>query len=384
MFGSDKTVLRGGYGLFYNWTVFDMPTDMGLGAAPWDPVSSIACNSNAPCITSAAPFATTIVPTTGGQAVDGRNRAPYAQLFSLGIQRELTPSLGLEVTYVGNIGTKNWFQINLDQPMAGPGSIASRSPYPQFSSLGGTVTWGNSNYSALQAALRKRYSHGLTALISYTWSHALGDSTSGPEFEDNYAFRNAYNWKADYGPSEYDIRQLLSLDWVYELPFGRGKAFGANSSAIADYAISGWKFGGIGSFHTGNYLTATDASNISNAGGTHPDLVGNPNSISRPSRGAGLQEWFNTAAFAQPAQYTFGTAGTGVIEGPGYADLDLSVYRQFAIGEKRRAEIRAEFFNAFNRPNFGNPGTAFGTTSFGVISSSLSAREIQFGLRFDF
>src|SRR6185295_15084276 len=96
-----------------------------------------------------------------------------------------------------------------------------------------------------------------------------------------------------------------------------------------------------------------------------------PNNQSHSSRDAAIHQWFTTSAFQRAGQYTFGTSGLGVIEGPGLVNFDLSLYKRFAVTENKHLEFRAEFFNAFNRPNFGNPGTTFGTGSFGVISSSL-------------
>jgi hypothetical protein len=381
--GDNKTVLRGGYALFWNWTVFDMPTLMGLGAAPWDPSSSITCNSTAPCVTHANPFNTTVVPSLGGASANNTNRTPYTQQYSLGIQRELTPTLGLDVAYVGNAGRKNWFQYNFNSPHAGPGSNSSRSPYPEYAGLSSIVTWGTSHYDSLQLSLRKTYSMGLMFLGSYTWSHAIGNSVSGPEFEETFPFRDPYNWKLDTGNTPYDIRHILSVSWVYELPWGRGKQLASDMSKTADLLIGGWKFGGIASFRTGNWLTPSDVVNVSNAGGSRPDAISNPN-ISHSNRSDMINEWFDTGAFVRAPLYTFGNAGTGIIEGPGYENFDLSLYKVFAVAENKHLTFRAEFFNAFNRPNFGNPNTSFGTAGFGQITSSLSGRDIQFGFRFDF
>ena len=154
MFGDDKTVLRAGFGIFYNWLVTDLTTNQGGGAVPFDPASSVTCNSDVACITSANPFSTTIVATNSGQAVAGGNRTSYDLQYSLGFQREITSTLGLEVGYVGNKGIKNMFTMNFNQPLPGPGTIASRSPFPDYGSLSGPVTWGASHYDSLQVSLR--------------------------------------------------------------------------------------------------------------------------------------------------------------------------------------------------------------------------------------
>ena len=370
--------------MFWNWTVFDMPTGMGLGAPPWNPSSSIACNSNLPCVTSASPYNTTVLPTVSGVANNNTNRTPYTYQYSVGVQHEITPTLGLDLAYVGNAGRKNLFTYPFNAAHPGPGSIASRSPYPAYTSLNGIVTWGTSHYDSMQLALRKTYANGLMFLGSYTWSHALGNSISGPQIGETLSRRDNYNWKADTGNTVYDLRHILAVSWVYELPWGKGKPLGGNMSKAADLALGGWKFGGITSLRSGYYLTPTDAVNVSNAGGSRPDLIADPNNQSHSSRDAAIHQWFTTSAFQRAAQYTFGTSGLGVIEGPGLVNFDLSLYKRFAVTENKHLEFRAEFFNAFNRPNFGNPGTTFGTGSFGVISSSLEGRDIQLGIRFDF
>ena len=387
MFGDDKTVLRAGFGIFYNWLVTDLTTNQGGGAVPFDPASSVNCNSDVACITSANPYSTTIVATNSGQAVAGGNRTSYDLQYSLGFQRQITSSLGLEVGYVGNKGIKNMFTMNFNQPLPGPGTIASRSPFPDYGGLSGPVTWGASHYDSLQVSLRKRYDAvGLSFIGSYTWSHAIGNTVSGPEFEETYAYRN-YNgghWRDDYGNTPYDIRQRLSLGWVYDLPWGKGKRLASNVSPVVNGIIGGWKLAGVGSLNSGLYLTPDDPANESNAGGTRPNTVCNPNGFSHPNRNAAINEWFNTSCFAATALYTFGNTGIDTIKAPGLENFDLSLYKQFVVGEGKHLEFRTEFFNAFNRPNFGNPGIDFGTGDFGVINTSLPGREIQFGLRFDF
>jgi hypothetical protein len=158
-------------------------------------------------------------------------------------------------------------------------------------------------------------------------------------------------------------------------------------NTIANQVIGGWRVGGIASFNSGHYLTPVDVVDVANTGGgSRPDIIGgcNPNNQNHPSRTAAVNEWFNTNCFQRAALYTYGTTGSGSVKGPGLMNFDLSVYKQFQVAEGKHLVFRAEFFNAFNRPNFGNPGVDFGTGDFGVISTALEGRDIQFGLRFDF
>ena len=385
--GDQKTVLRGGTGVFYNWLVIDSATNLALGP-PWVPRTSISCNNDVPCANATNPFSSTIPIGFSGNLAIKTNRTPYVVQFSLGIQRELTPSTSLEVNYVGNAAFKNLLGLNLNQPLPGPGAIAPRRPYPNLGDLSGYFSVGRSHYDSLQTALRKTYDRtGLVLLASYTYSHALGDSISGPQVNErpSGAIRDNRNPQAEYGNTSYDIRHIFSLSGTYQLPFGKGKPFANSIGEVGDAIIGGWSLDTILSFQTGQWITPNDIVNVSNAGGTRPDVIGNPNGFSHPNRAAEIKQWFNTAAFQRAAPFTFGNANTGIIETPGYSDVDLAVQKRFPIGERLGVQFRAEFFNAFNHTNLGAPATSFGSPSFGTISSIVGlARDIQFGLRLDF
>jgi len=387
MFGSDKTILRGGSGVFYNWLVIDSATNLALGP-PWVPRTSISCNNDVPCTNATSPFSSTIPVGFSGNLAIKTNRTPYVVQYSLGIQREVARNMSLEMNYVGNAAFKNLLGLNLNQPFPGPGPIAPRRPYQGLGDLSGYFSIGRSHYDSLQAALRKTYdSTGLSLLASYTWSHALGDSISGPQVNErpSGAIRDNRNPQAEYGNTSYDIRQIFSLSATYELPFGKGKPLASKIGGVPNAIIGGWSLNTILALQTGGWITPNDIVNVSNAGGSRPDVIGNPNGFSHPNRSAEIKEWFNTAAFQRAAAFTFGNAGTGIIETPGYTSVDLALQKRFSIGERGGLQFRAEFFNIFNHTNFGAPATSFGSPSFGTISSIVgTARDIQFGLRFDF
>ncbi len=386
VFGDNKTVLRGGFGMFYNWVTENVPQAMAFGP-PWVPSLAIASNPDVPAVTFASPYQTSVVASTSGRVVTAyTNRTPYIQQFSMSLGHSFSPKLGGEVAYVGNAGRKAYLDYNYNQPLPGPGSVASRSPYPEFGGLSGNPSWGTNNYNALQAKLKKEIGpEGLLVSGAYTYGKALGTSVSGIKFNGQVPFRDTRNWKADAGPTPFDVRHILSMSWVYELPFGKGKQLGSSVGRAGQALIGGWKFGGIGSFQSGHYLTPTDSVNNSNAGGSRPDIIGQPNGFSHPNKQAMLAQFFNTSAFRRAQQYTFGNAGTGTVEGPGIAILDLAFYKDFNLFERRRLQFRGELFNSLNHANFADPGTAFGTATFGrITANSTPAREIQLGLRFDF
>ncbi len=377
--GNDRWVLRGGYGLFYQWIVLDKQNNLGIGP-PFIGNISLTNDPDVPRFTFQSPFDAPALPSVSGNSIPLNNRSPYNQQYSLTLSHEFSSSLGLEVGYVGSAARKNQFSLDLNQPAPGPGGAAGRRPYPAFAGISAYANWGTSHYDSLQATLRKDAgSDGLSILASYTWSKALAAGREGGVFHFGNPIRSVRDWKADSGPTSFDVRHRLAISYLYELPFGRGKAVGSDVSPVVNQIVGGWKIGGITAFQGGNRLTPSSIFNFSNSGGSRPNLAGDPNSGPRT-----IGQWFNTAAFVDAQQFTFGTSGVGVIEGPGFAVFDLSFYKDFAITDDKRLQFRAELFNAFNRANFGNPNTSYGASQFGSISSARDARQIQFGLRFDF
>jgi hypothetical protein len=381
------TVLRGGAGVFYNWTVIDSATNLALGP-PWVPNTSVSCNKDVPCTNATNPFSSTIPTFSSNNLALNSNRTPYVIQYSLGIQHAFTRTLSLETGYVGNASFKNFLRIFVNQPVPGPGNVQPRRPYPTLGDVNGYYTAGRAHYDSLQTAVRKTFdSTGLVVLASYTWSHALGNSISGPQINEGPTggIRDYRNINAEYGNSPYDTRHNFSVSSTYQLPFGKGKRFANSGGAVADNILGGWSIDTILTARSGNWLTPTDIVDVSNSGGSRPDRIGDPNGLDHPNREAAIAKWFNTSAFVRAPQFTFGNTGTGTILGPGYFNVDLGLGKRFNVNEKVGIQFRTEFFNAFNHTNLGNPGTAFGSAGFGVISSTQGdARSIQFGLRVDF
>jgi hypothetical protein len=296
--------------------------------------------------------------------------------------------MSLEVNYVGNAASKNLLRRNINQPAPGAGDIASRRPYPTLGTLTDVSTIGTSHYDSLQSTLRKTYDKtGLVLLAAYTWSHALGDSVSGPQISEGPpgGIRYSPDYKDEYGNTIYDTRHILSVSSIYELPFGKGRRFASNLSGAANVILGGWTVEGIASFRSGSHLTPTDIVDVSNSGGSRPDVIKDPNGFSHSGRAQEIAQWFDTSAFQRAPLYTFGTSGSGIIIGPSFSNFDLAMQKRFFLTEKVHLQFRGEFFNAFNHTNLGSPSTSFGSASFGTISSIVgTARDIQLGLRLDF
>jgi hypothetical protein len=254
----------------------------------------------------------------------------------------------------------------------------------------------NSDYNSFQVSLEKRLSRGLTGLVSYTLGEAITDapdhiSTSGGGAGvDTGTFRepqDAYNLAAERGPAEFDVRHRLVASYVWELPFGQGRKFGSQWNQATNFVLGGWQLTGIHVVQSGLALTATLAgASVLNLGGerrARPNLVGDPE---LPSSQRTIQRWFNTDAFAafSPAPQAFGNAGVGVMRGPGFANFDFTLAKDFHLDTERRVQFRTEIFNAFNRANFGPPNIARDSSGFGQILTAGNARIVQFGLKFYF
>src|SRR5262249_29786737 len=195
--------------------------------------------------------------------------------------------------------------------------------------------------------------------------------------------QNQFNRHLDYGRCSYDIRHLFQGSYVYELPFGRGKKFGSGWMKPEDLVLGGWSIEGITRIETGTPLNVTIGQDVANIGKS----AQRPNIVSNPNVGWGRnvdQPFFNTAAFALPAQFTYGNAAPYIVTTDGRNSWDLALQKDFHIREKDKLQFRTEFFNMPNHVKFNNPTATFTSSSFGTVTSPTPARQIQFGLRYAF
>jgi hypothetical protein len=257
-------------------------------------------------------------------------------------------------------------------------------PFPQFSGVTLVApAFSLSNYHALTLRAEKRFAGGFNFLTTYTWSKFLNNTDDGGSALGNDpAYANYYNRAADYGPSGNDVRRRFTVSSVYELPFGRNKRYLATGPT--GFILGNWSVGVLALLQSGpptTVLTQTNTSNAFSAGGQRADLLRDPN-LDGSERT--LARWFDTSAFAQPPDLTFGTSGRGVIRGDGTVNFDFSLLKNFYVAEQKAFQFRLELFNAFNHPDFGLPGTTLNGPGFGVVSSARNGRNIQAGLRFVF
>jgi len=224
--------------------------------------------------------------------------------------------------------------------------------------------------------LQKSLSFGLNFLASYTWSKSLDIQSEG----QSGSIQTIYNRSLDWGPSDFDRRQLFTFSGIYQLPFGKGKRYLSNANMLTRALLGNWNIGWVVTLNSGQPFRILAGGDIANVGGgsQRARVVGNPNTGFTQSR----LEWFNTAAFALPAPFTFGNAGRNNMTGPPVKNWDFISFKDFPFTERMTLQFRAEFFNFLNHPNFGVPHNNVQDAAFGQITATSTApRQIQFALK---
>lgn len=381
---AERTVVRGAFAMFddHNNTLVQMSQDPRI-AWPWGyGVSVNGINRGMPTMSAdnlptAASFFDPLQPKVAF-AANPRNKIPYAMEYNFGIQHQFSNSLTAEVDYVGSGGRHLFIQpVANTARYPGPGPISERQPYPQYGgTFSNSTNIGTSNYNSMQVKVEKRYSFGLSFLSSYTWSKSLDIQSEG----QSGSIMTIYDLRRDWGPSDFDIRQMFVYSGTYTLPVGKGKQFLSGARGFTNALLGGWNIGGITSIDSGLPFSISAGGDLANVGGgsQRAQVVGDPNSGFSQSR----LKWFNTSAFTAPAQYTFGNAGRNNMRGPRQVNVDFVTYKDFAFTESKKLEFRAEFFNVANHARFGNPNNNVQSGAFGGIYSAAEPRDIQFALKF--
>jgi hypothetical protein len=394
LFGNQRTILRSGYGIYYNAASYNSFTLQSL-AAPFfkainannvgvDPITRRPVGPVAPITTI---LSDPLVGTPGWAPYDINFRTPYLQQWNLGIQQLLTRDLLVEAQYLGSKGTKLYtnifFNVPDPSPMSNP-SPAARALFPNLGNNSLQASAGKSSYNALVLRAEKRLSYGLMVMGSYTFSKSIDvDSLGNSVASSNLDQSNIKD--LERGLSSFDVRHRLTVSFTYDLPFkSRNKALNA--------VLGNWQAGGIITEQTGQPFTVNITTDRANNGllNQRPDLVGDPN---LPDDQRTVDRWFNTAAFAVQRAGTLGTAGRNILEGPGTSIVDFSLLKSIGLSERHRLQFRTEFFNLFNHANFDFPerfcagmipGAPCAAMQFGRIGAARDPRILQFGLKYLF
>lgn len=388
-----KTVIRAGGGIFYSFKTVTSGNSLAKNA-PFSGTLVTANDQNnfaaAVPISAGFPAARPEIWPIEGTAFyywpeDSKTSTMYE--WNVNIQRELPSGMMFSIAYVGAKGTYvDVVGLNINQAIPGPGPVAARRPYPNLSDSIGVVPWGNSIYNSLQTTFDRRIG-SVRFTTAWTWAHSI-DNTSGES--SNSPIQNSRDLRAQRASSTFDVRHKLVAGANWDLPFGRGRQLLGNAPRVLDLVAGGWQMNTIATFQTGLPFTPVMQTNTLNAGSgsQFPNRIG---SGVLPSSERSIDRWFDASAFVAPGQYTFGNSGRNILYGPGTKQIDISLFKSFALGEQRQIQFRAEAFNAFNTPQFNNPNTQIGFSGVARITSAgnptvfqRTPRQIQLALKFYF
>jgi Carboxypeptidase regulatory-like domain len=397
--GQGKTVVRAAYGIFYGFpegllyqrTDAMQPVDLYLSipAPPtWDNIYSEYPGGTpfprghiSPSEFSSYKFE---LPVSGG-VLDPDSKVNYTQTYNLTVEQQLGTKMAFSLAYVGNRSNHIMGSRQFNPAIFGPGATVgnenSRRLYPGLGAVELAQSYEYEGFNSLQLNVTRRESNNLTLLTNIVWSKTIDNTSSATE--GNTGPPNPFNLASGRGPADFDQTIRYNLSANYLIPH-------ANLQGWKSALVNGWQANAIVSLQTGlpfTVLSGTDRS-LSGIGNDYADKVGNP---ARPSGVSKVKEYFNTAAFVPATTGTFGDIGRNSLRGPGYADVDTSLFKNLFTGDRISAQFQAEAFNTFNRVNFGNPTNSadantapvnsVSSGTYGQITSANSPRVFQFALK---
>jgi hypothetical protein len=376
-FGRPTFVVRSSYGIYYNVLGGYIGYTGLANNPPFRTVETFdALPGNTPSLSLSNPFpgSGSVPAVIGVNAVAADRKNGYMQQWNFTLEGEVIHNTALRASYVGNKGTHLDRQLNLNDVPFAPGVVQPRRPYQPFGVINYYASGRNSILNQLQLGAIRRLSHGLSFQVEYQLSKGLGEQQYGITAPTD--FRNA---RYDRGNADFVRRHITTANYTYDLPFGKGRTF--DLSGLTNGLFGGWQLSGIFSFGSGEPYSVTFNSTTVGWASNRADIVGDP-SVSNRS----VERWFNPAAFAVPAPFTFGNSGRNILFGPGFFRWDNGIFKNTHLTERVNLEFRAEFFNLTNHPSFDVPASNISVPSqVGRISATTSTpRDIQFGMRLSF
>jgi hypothetical protein len=393
--GGSQTVIRGGLGVFFN----PLQTVLYNGFVNGPPFSpQVTVNGprfDDPYADRPNPFPASFAPFTPAQdaeffpplgrvgTFDPNFRNAYQEIWNLTVEREVLQNLLARMSYIGNMGRRVPYSVDTNLAVYIPGestvgNTQQRRPFPQFGQNLTARSQGTSSYHALQFEVERRLTN-LSLQANYAWSKSIDEQSSDPTPGQSGSLAVPFDRRLNRGLSDHDVAHRFVTSYVWDLPRLNG------SSGFVRRVLGGWQHSGIWTLQSGRPFSITSGrdNSLSGINRDYADLTGEPVELDtgRP-RNQLLAEYFNTAAFTTNALGTFGNAPRNLLRGPGLFGLDMAVMKMIAIRENVRFQLRGEFFNAFNRPNFGNPRTNQRQSSrFGKIEGAGDPRIIQIALK---
>ncbi len=381
-----RTVLRGGFGIFYEPE--GTAGRVNLNTLPFRLNEIVFQPQGTPTRTLANFF----LGTQLGSAQANPSLVPtklhlnvgYNEHYSFGVQQELTAHDLVDIEYVGNHGVDLNSSNDFNDPTPGPGAVQARRPYQPWSTITFNTQDLSTNYNSLQVKLEHRESHGLQALVAYTYSKFMQFNQS-PALGGNAGY--------EYALSPYDVPQNLAISGSYKLPIGKAHTSGMDMNKLIDGIAQGWQLQSVIVLRSGVPYTPTISIDRANTGvgGQRPNL--NPNGCN-PSFQRSLAHWFDSSCYVLPAQYTYGTVQANTLRSDMHRQYDASIFKNFTMPRSTLLQFRAEFFNISNTTSFSAPGASItssgstapvNTSTYGQITStSVPSRDIQFALKYDF
>ena len=371
----EKTVVRGGYGIFYETE--GTSARLNFNFLPFSLSETLNATTNVVPTRTTADF---FQGSAFGAAISAAAWSPLPKQanfgrdwhWNIGFQRELGGGLIYEADYVGTRGSNLPDTLNINYPAAGAGAIQARRPYPQFGTINYNTQTSTAIYHSLQTKLQRRHSSGIWYLVAYTFSKSI-TTQEAPATGGNGAFERAL--------SSFDVPHVFSFSGGYALPFGKGKKFLSSAGGFTDALLGGWQLQTLTSFRSGVPYTPIISRDVANTGVANQ----RPVRLGACRNTGSLAAYFDVTAFAVPANFTYGNSGADICRSDYQGEVDVSLFKQFVVTEASRLQFRAEAFNINNSAYFSAPGGAIDTAAGPrVTSTSNRPRQIQFALKYTF
>ncbi len=390
-----KTVIRAGYGIGFidpvgaagalNSNEFNVPF-YNVGNITEFPFTAptYKLSDSLPPLVMPSPNA----PTGNQRYILPTERNQYSQTWSFTVQRAISRSLMVETAYVGTSGNRLLTASNINAALPGATNPTTRQPFgPALGEIRELSNSAHSIYHGLQSKIEKRFSGGLYFLGSYTWSKSIDNQSNGTDTASasgQYP-QDPLNTSLDRGLSSFDRTHRFVGSMVWQIPLGRGSAEGSRLREVVNKTLGGWQLSGILLAESGPPFSVLMSCADINAQGNNcrPNRIAGGKLLPDPQS---INEWFNTAAFAIPSTPAYGNAGRNILRAPGEDNIDVALSKSFPWGkdERRRLQIRSEFFKVLNHTNLGVPVSSIDSPAFGTITSAMPGREIQLGARLEF